>query len=34
MQAAEGLYREYDLGFVGEAVAYATVNDLLKKSYP
>jgi 2-methylisocitrate lyase-like PEP mutase family enzyme len=34
MQAAEGLYREYDLGFVGETVAYATVNDLLKKSYP
>jgi 2-methylisocitrate lyase-like PEP mutase family enzyme len=34
MQAAEGLYRGYDLGFVGEAVTYATVNDLLKKSYP
>jgi 2-methylisocitrate lyase-like PEP mutase family enzyme len=34
MQAAEGLYREYNLGFVGETVPYATVNDLLKKSYP
>jgi 2-methylisocitrate lyase-like PEP mutase family enzyme len=34
MKAAEGLYREYDLGFVGETVPYATVNDLLKKSYP
>jgi 2-methylisocitrate lyase-like PEP mutase family enzyme len=34
MQAAEGLYREYDLGFVGETAAYATINDLLKKSYP
>jgi 2-methylisocitrate lyase-like PEP mutase family enzyme len=34
LQAAERLYREYDLGFVGETVPYATVNDLLKKSYP
>jgi 2-methylisocitrate lyase-like PEP mutase family enzyme len=34
IQAAEGLYREYDLTFVGETVPYATVNDLLKKSYP
>jgi 2-methylisocitrate lyase-like PEP mutase family enzyme len=34
MQAAEGLYREYNLGFVGETVTYATVNDMLKKSYP
>src|SRR5580658_2649576 len=34
IQAAEGLYREGDLGFVGETAAYATINDLLKKSYP
>ena len=34
MQAAEGLRREGDLRFVGETAAYATINDLLKKSYP
>jgi 2-methylisocitrate lyase-like PEP mutase family enzyme len=34
MQAAEALSREYKLEFVGEAVPYATVNDMLKKSYP
>jgi 2-methylisocitrate lyase-like PEP mutase family enzyme len=34
MQAAEGLRREGDLRFVGETAPYATINDLLKKSYP
>jgi 2-methylisocitrate lyase-like PEP mutase family enzyme len=34
LQAAEGLRREGDLGFVGETVPYATVNDMLKISYP
>jgi len=34
MQAAEGLRREGGLRFVGETASYATINDLLKKSYP
>jgi 2-methylisocitrate lyase-like PEP mutase family enzyme len=34
IQAAERLCREGDLGFVGETTPYATINDLLKKSYP
>ena len=34
MQMAEGLRRRGDLSFVGSAVTYATINDMLKKSYP
>jgi 2-methylisocitrate lyase-like PEP mutase family enzyme len=34
MRAAEGLRLEGDLGFVGEGVTYATINSMLKKSYP
>ncbi len=34
MQAAEGLRREGDLRFVGATAPYATINDMLKKSYP
>ena len=34
MQAAEGLRRRGDLSFVGSAATYATINDMLKKSYP
>jgi 2-methylisocitrate lyase-like PEP mutase family enzyme len=34
MQAAEGLGRTGDLSFVGSAVTYAAINDMLKKSYP
>jgi 2-methylisocitrate lyase-like PEP mutase family enzyme len=34
MQAAEGLGRRGDLSFVGSAAPYATINDMLKKSYP
>ncbi len=33
MEAAEGLRRKGDLGFVRTGVSYATINDLLKKSY-
>ncbi|HTR30573.1 MAG TPA: isocitrate lyase/phosphoenolpyruvate mutase family protein [Puia sp.] len=34
MAAAEGIRLHGDLGFVGRTVPYATINDLLKKSYP
>jgi 2-methylisocitrate lyase-like PEP mutase family enzyme len=34
MQAAEGLLQRGDLSFVGNGVTYATINDMLKKSYP
>ena len=34
MEAAEGLREHADLRFVGRAVPYATLNDMLKKSYP
>lgn len=34
MQAAEGLRERSDLSFVGNSATYATINDLLKKSYP
>ncbi|HET6255298.1 MAG TPA: isocitrate lyase/phosphoenolpyruvate mutase family protein [Puia sp.] len=34
MQTAEGLRREGDLSFVAHTVPYATLNDMLKKSYP
>jgi 2-methylisocitrate lyase-like PEP mutase family enzyme len=34
MQAAEALRRTVDLSFVGSAVTYAAINDMLKKSYP
>jgi 2-methylisocitrate lyase-like PEP mutase family enzyme len=34
MQAAEGLFRRGDLSWVGDGVTYATINDMLKKSYP
>jgi len=32
MQAAEGLHQRGNLSFVGDAVAYATINDMLKIS--
>ena len=34
MEAAESLRENGDLRFVGRAVPYATLNDMLKKSYP
>lgn len=34
MQEAEGLRERGDLSFVGNSVTYATLNDMLKKSYP
>jgi 2-methylisocitrate lyase-like PEP mutase family enzyme len=34
MHAGEGLRQKGDLGFVGESVTYATINNLLKKRYP
>ena len=34
MRAAEALFRRGDLSFVGDGVTYATINDMLKKSYP
>jgi 2-methylisocitrate lyase-like PEP mutase family enzyme len=34
METAEGLRLRGDLGFVGRTVPYATINDMLKKSYP
>ena len=34
MASAEGLRLNGDLGFVRHTVPYATINDLLKKSYP
>src|SRR5580700_4413350 len=34
MEAAEGLRRRGDLSFVGSGATYATINDMLKKSYP
>jgi 2-methylisocitrate lyase-like PEP mutase family enzyme len=34
IQAAEGMRRKGDLSFVGNAATYATINDMLKKSYP
>lgn len=34
MRAAQGLRERADLSFVGSAVTYAAINDMLKKSYP
>lgn len=34
IDASEGLRQRGDLRFVGRAVPYATLNDMLKKSYP
>ncbi len=34
MEAAEGLRQKGDLSFVGSSTSYATINDMLKKSYP
>jgi 2-methylisocitrate lyase-like PEP mutase family enzyme len=34
LRAAEGIYRKADFSFVPDAVPYAEINSLLKKSYP